>query len=148
MALLKKLFGRGEPAPELQIHPEDLDLVSEADRRWWSTLTLKDCQVMEEQDNVFKVAALTHYIEEEGMPEEDAARRVRQSFTSYYAHLKGRMDEPLAFGGDDAKLPYMIKDRVNRYILTLNKATALQPEDVGVASINALIRVLIREGRI
>jgi hypothetical protein len=110
MALLR-LLKRGEPAPELQIHPEDQDLVTEADRRWWSTLTLKDCQLMEEQDNVSKVAALKHYIEEEDMPEEDAARRVRKSFAAYYAYLEERMDEPLGFGRDDAKLPYMLKDR-------------------------------------
>jgi hypothetical protein len=146
--LLKKLFGRGEPAPELQIHPDDLDLVSEADRQWWSTLTLKDCQVMEEQDNIFKVASLNYYMEEEGMGEEDAARRVRQSFASYYAYLNERLDEPLGFGGNDSKLPYMIKDRVNRYITTLNKNTAAQPEDVGLSSVNALIRMLIRKGAI
>lgn len=148
MALLKKLFGRGEPAPELQIHPEDQDLVTEADRRWWSTLTLKDCQAMEEQDNVWKVTTLNYYMGEEDMPEEDAARRVRKSFATYYAYLDERLDEPFGFGGDDAKLPYMLKDRVNHYISTLDKTTVLQPADIGVSSINALIRVLIREGRI
>jgi hypothetical protein len=148
MALLNRLLGRGEPAPELQIHPDDQDLVAEADRRWWSTLTLKDCQVMEEEDNIWKVASLKHYMDDEGMPEEDAARRVRKSFATYYAYLEERLDEPLGFGGDDAKLPYMLKDRVNRYISTLDPTTVLEPADVGVSSVNALIRVLIREGRI
>jgi hypothetical protein len=148
MALLERLLRRGEPAPESQIHPDDQDLVTEADQRWWSTLTLKDCQAMEQEDNVFKVASLGYYMDEESMTEEDAARRVRQSFATYYAYLEERLDEPLGFGGDDAKLPYMLKDRVNRYITTLNSATVLQPADVGVSTVNALIRVLIRQGRI
>ena len=90
MALLKRLLRRGEPAPELQIHPDDQDLVTDADRRWWSTLTLKDCQVIEEQDSVWKVMTLKYYMEEEGMSGDDAARRVRRSFATYYAYLAER----------------------------------------------------------
>jgi hypothetical protein len=100
MALLKKLFGRGEPAPELQIHPDDQDLVTDADRRWWSTLTLKDCQAMEEQDNIWKATTLGYYMNQAGMSEEDAPRRVRRSFATYYAYLHERSDEPFGFGGD------------------------------------------------
>ncbi len=82
MALLRRLFGRGEPAPEVQVHPDDEHLVSEADRKWWTALTLKDCQVMEHQDNVWKVSTFTYYMEEEGLSEEEAARRVRKAFAS------------------------------------------------------------------
>jgi hypothetical protein len=148
MGLLKKLFRRGKPAPEVHVHPDDQDLVSEADRRWWSTLTLNDCQVFEEQDNLPKVTSFQYYIDEKGLTEEEAARRVRQSFVTYYATLEERNDEPFAFADQDAKLPYVIKDRVNRYILTLNPGTALQPADVGASSVNALVRILIRKGMI
>ena len=148
MALLKKLFGRGEPAPELQIHPDDQDLVSDADRRWWSTLTLKHCKVMEEQDNLWKATAMGYYMEQEGMSEEHAGRRMRNSFASYYAYLNERSDERLGFVGDDAKLPYMIKDRINRYITSLDETRVVRPGDVGLSTVNALIRKLIREGTI
>ena len=147
MAFLKKLFGRSESAPKLPIHPGDQDLVREADDIWWSTLTLKDCQTMEQQDNTTKVAALTHYIEEDGLSEEEASRQARKSFPAYYGSLEERDNEPLGFGGDDAKLPYVLKDRVNRAVVEV--IASMEKSEVRAASsINALIRSLIRSDKI
>ena len=147
MAFLKKLFDRSEPAPKLPIHPEDQGLVREVDDIWWSTLTLKDCRTMEQQDNTTKVATLIHYIEKDGLSEEEASRRTRKSLPAYYGSLEERDDEPLGFDGDDAKLPYVLKDRVNRAVVEV--IASMEKSEVRAAStVNALIRTLIRSGKV
>ena len=143
------LFGRREPAPRAQIHSDDQDLVAEDDERWWDTLTLKGCQAMERQDNQVKVAALIQYMESDGMSEEDAARKVRRSFAAYYSSLEDRKDEPFGFGGDDAKLPYILKDRINRMVIgSVRSREKARAEFDAHTSFNALVRRKIRAQQI
>lgn len=148
MAFLKRLFGHSEPAPILPVHPNDQNLVSDSDTDWWRTLTLKDCQVMEGQDNVTKVASIKYGMEEEGLSEEEVVLRVQKNFPRYYGNLEDRdkgfslIHQPT---DDDAGLPYVLKDRVNRVVA----ARRIDADELQAASsFNALIKSLIRSGRI
>jgi hypothetical protein len=143
MGLFGKIFGSKQPAPPCAIHTSDRTLVRDSDVAWWNGLTLDDCKAFEQQDNITKVAALQKFMEEDGLSEEEAAKKVRRNFPFYYWALEQRENEHFPLSESDAKLPYVLKDRINRALMSrkidhqsLSKATSL----------NALIRDLIRSG--
>jgi hypothetical protein len=147
MGFLKKLFGTSQPAPNLPIHPENKELVKDDDIRWWESLTLDDCKLLEQQDMVAQYALFMKLVEEDGFSKEEAAKRVRKSHIFYYGTLKQRDDEPLGFIDENAKLPYILKDRANKavmkYIRKMDKN-----EIESASSMNAIVRNLIRTGKI
>lgn len=147
MGFLKKVFGKSQTAPNLPIHPDDRELITEYDTQWWESLTLDDCKAFEQQDNVAQFALYLKLVKEDGLSEEQAARRVRKLHTFYYGKLEQRDDEPLGFRGEDAKLPYILRDRANKavikYIRKMDKN-----EIESASSMNAIIRNLIRTKRV
>lgn len=145
MSLLNKLFGPREPAPPCAIHVDDKALVKPEDVAWWNSMSLNDCQALQKEDNVFRLAAFQKFIETDHLPEAEAAKKVRLSFPTFYWKLEHRVDEKFQLGADDAKLPYVLKDRINRAVL----GRVVDEQAVGrSSSINALIRQLIRSERI
>jgi hypothetical protein len=138
--MFRKLFGRRLPPPPCVVHPDDQDLVNTEDTKWWDTLSLEDLQALEKEDNVFRMAAYTKHRESDGLSAEDAARKVRLAFPFYYGNLASRGDEKTAIMEDDAKLPYVIKNRVNQSIMSNVITKEAMAES---SSMNALIRKLI-----
>lgn len=145
MGLFSKIFGSKQPAPPCTIHPSDEFLVREEDVAWWNGLSLDDCKAFEQQDNITIVAALQKFMEEDGLSEEDAAKMVRRSFPFYYWALEQRDDEHFPLSASDAKLPYVLKDRVNRAIISGKVDRQVLSRS---SSLNALIRDLIRSGKV
>jgi hypothetical protein len=147
MGFLKKVLGKSQPAPNLPIHPDDKELITEYDIQWWQSLTLEDCKAFEQQDNVAQFALFMKLVKEDGLSEEQAARQARKSHLFYYGTLEQRDNEPLGFRGQDAKLPYILKDRANKavikYIRKMDKS-----EIESASSMNAIIRNLIRTGKV
>jgi hypothetical protein len=143
MKLLRKLFGKS--APPCQIHHHDQDLVIKEDIEWWSSLSIQDCQLLEQEDNHFKFAAFIKNMEMDGLSSDESARKVRLSLPYYYGKIEERDDEPFSIGAEDAKLPYVLKDRINRAVVNgmIDQKKLLQ-----ASSINALVRGLIRSGKI
>jgi len=109
---LKRLFGKSRPAPKLPIHPDDKELVTKNDIKWWKALTLSDCKAFEKLDSITQTALSMKLVKEDGFSEEEAAKHVRKSNIFYYGNPEQRDDEPLGFIGEDAKLPYIVKIRV------------------------------------
>lgn len=144
MGLFSKLFGSKVPAPQIQIHPEDANLVKKDDFRWWETLSLDDCIGFEKQDNLFRAAALRDYIENLGLSEQEACKKLRKSFLFYYGNFAERNHEPLGFNGEDAKLPYVVKDRANKAISKIKKMSVEERESA--SSMNALMRQVLSSG--
>lgn len=145
MGLFGKIFGSKQPAPPCAIHPRDVVLVRDDDVVWWNGLSLEDCKAFEQQDNITKVAALQKFMEEDGLSEENATIKVRRNFPFYYWALEQREDEHVPLSASDAKLPYVLKDRVNRALMSgkvdrqaLNRSSSL----------NALVRELIQSSKI
>ena len=145
MALFKKLFGRGEPAPALPIHREDQDLVSEADTAWWNTMTLKELAQIEKDDTASRLVIITYQMEDKGKPEEAAVRHAMRSLPWYYGELEERENKILNLASDDAGLPWILKERVVEAVL----AGKIKKEDLEQSSsVNALVRRLMRAGSI
>lgn len=141
MGLFSRLFRPPIGGPH-RIHPADADLVSETDVAWFSDLTENDIRSLGQQDDLFRLAAFTKFVDE-GMSDRDAARRVWEYFPYFYIDPSKRGDTPSGLTDEDAKLPFLIKDKVNRLASqgTLTKDLA---ERFG--SMNAAIRYVIRGG--
>ncbi len=145
MGIFGKIFGSKQPAPPCAIHPSDKSLVRNEDVVWWDSLSLDDCMAFEQQDNVAIVAAIQHFIEEDGLTEEDAARKVRTNFPFYYWSLEQRDEEHFPLSNSDAKLPYVLKDRINRALMG-GKIDSHALDHA--SSFNALVRELIQSGSV
>ena len=145
MGFLSKLFGSKPPAPACAIHFDDRDLVRQDDIEWWRHLSLRDCQALEREDNVFRRTAFEKLIDTDGFPNVVAGERLRLTLPTYYRTLEQRADEKFTLGEADAKLPYVLKERVSRGV----RKKVIDPLAVERASsFNALARQLIRAGRL
>jgi hypothetical protein len=145
VGFLSNLFGSKQPAPVCAIHSDDRDLVRQDDIDWWSHLSLKDCQAMEQEDNISRLTAFRKFINADHLPNPEAGEKVRRTFPTYYRTLEQRADEKFALDGADAKLPYILKHRVGRGV----KRKVIDKQAVERASsFNALARQLIRAGRL
>ena len=147
MGVLKKIFGTSQPTPNLPIHHDDERLITEYDTEWWKSLTLDDCKKLEQEDNVAQFALYTKLVEEDNLSKEKAARQVRKSHLFYYGKLEQRDDEPLGFHGEDAKLPYILKDRANKAVIKYVRKMD-KNEIESASSMNAIVRKLIRAGKV
>ncbi len=145
MGLLSKLFGARQPAPPCTIHRDDRDLVSPEDIEWWKKLSLEDCRIFENEDNIVRFAAFSKYFSTDGLSQAEAAKKIRLGFPIFYWNLEQRAEENFSLGAADAKLPSVLKDRANRAVISglINKRTLAE-----ASSFNALVRQLIRSGRI
>jgi len=146
MGFLKKLFGTSQPAPTLPIHPDDKELVTDYDVQWWESLTLADCEALEKQDQVAQFALYLKLVED-GLSKDEASRRVRKNHIFYYGTLEQRANEPLGFIGEDAKLPYILKDRANKAVMK-NVSKMGKTKIESSSSMNAIVRNLIRCGKV
>ncbi len=145
MGLFSKLFGSKHAPPPCEIHDDDRDLVRNEDVKWWNGLSLDDCKALEQEDNVFRFAAWRKFVEEERLSDAEAGKKVRLSFPTYYWRIEHRADEKFLLTASDAKLPFALKDRVNRAAMSglINKQAVTK-----ASSFNALVRQLIRAERI
>jgi len=123
---------------DFPLHPDDENLVRDEDIEWFSNLSFSDLQAFEKGDNTCKGASYLKH-REEGLSEEAAAAKTRQFWPYYYGSLNTRSNDK--WQGEDALLPYHIKDRVNR-AAAAKKFERVQLEDS--TTMNALIRKLIR----
>ncbi len=144
MGLFGKFFSPREPAPPCAIHPDDRGLVRTEDQEWWNGLSLDDCKALEQQDNVFQIAALQKFMCDDGFQEEEAAHKVQLQFPFYYWTLGQRAEEHFQLAAADAKLPYVLKDRVNRAMTSgrIDRVTLSR-----ASSMNALLRELFHSWR-
>lgn len=144
MGLFGKIFGTVKPAPPCEIHPDDRDLVRPEDVEWWNSLSLDDCLLMEKNDNVYRLAAFQKFREQDGLSVDDAGKKVRLQFPTFYWSLKSRAEEKFKLNAADAMLPYVIKNRINCAIVS----GQIDKHSVQTApSFNALMRQMIRAGR-
>jgi hypothetical protein len=144
MSIFSKLFGTPEPAPDCEVDPVDALLVDTDDERWWASLSRPDLERLEKSDNVFKVALYTKFIEKDGMSKASAISQMKKSFPVYYLRLADR-EAGDGFTGRDAKLPYVLKNRVNRFVH--NVLATEQHLLAKSTSFNALVRTMIESGR-
>lgn len=143
MGLFNKIFGSKEPAPIVQIHPDDKNLVKNEDMIWWKNLSLDDCKKLEKEDNLFRTVAIRDFMENHGLSEKEAVELVKKKFLFYYLNISERdQGESYGFSGENAKLPYPVKYRANNAVWSVIKKMNKQEIDAA-SSMNALIRKLM-----
>ncbi len=146
MGLFRTLFRARQPAaPPCAVHPDDRDLVRPEDVAWWSGLTLADCRALERQDDAQRLAAYRRLTESDGLAGAAAGEKVRLGVPTYYRTLELRDDEKFLLGARDAKLPYVLQQRVQRAV---RKRVIDERALARASSFNALVRHLIRAGRL
>ena len=82
MGIFGKLFEQKKPAPSYEIHPDDKNLIKSQDIDWWKGLSMDSLKEIEQQDNVARMTAYTHFMESEGMSKEDAFPNLLFNFSS------------------------------------------------------------------
>lgn len=128
---------RTDPLP-VEIHEDDRDLVTSADIDWFETLTPDEVRSLLHADDVSRMA---HFLgkQRSGMSEDAAAASVRKCSLYYYLMSKGRDNEP-HFQGEDARLPFCVKDRVNKICLARLTRELMESS----TSMNAVARTFLR----
>lgn len=145
MGIFSKFFRPKQPAPSCEIHSDDRDLVRPEDIEWWNSLSLDDCKAFAAEDKAFRFAAWRKFVETDGLSDADAGTKVRVSFPGYYYKLADRTNDKFHLTGPDALLPFVLKERVNQAVMNgIVEKRAIQD----ASSVNALIRQLIRAGRL
>lgn len=145
MTWFGKLFQIGKAAPDLPVHPDDRDLISETDAVWWLGVTVRKLKLFRKEDAASRVVLIDSQMKYGGMTKEAARRHAMRTLPWFYGSLEERGDESLGLAPEDAALPWVLKNRVVEAIMVGD----IKKGDLGKSSsMNALIRRLIREGRI
>jgi len=116
MGIFGKIFGSKKPTPSYEIHPEDQALIKDEDSNWWKSISLDDLKKLEKQDNITRMTMYSYLKDEQGLSDDDALNEVKKSVPMYYLTLEQRASKPF-MDGDDAKLPYILKNRINHSIV-------------------------------
>lgn len=132
----------GPRVPEAQVAAEDLALVREADRAAWRRLRKGDYNRSKQQDDFYRISAYKKALAD-GMSPAEAKAHIRKTFPIYY-YLDPATRDDEGYLGDDAALPVLLRDRVDKRAAALK--TLIAEQYVHLKSMNALIRELIRTG--
>jgi len=145
VALLRKLFGRGRPVPFLPVHPADEALVSDADVAWWSSVTLWELKKYEREDAASRMFLARSHIKYGRATKKAAVGKAMRFLPSFYGTLEQREAGLPDLAPDDAPLPWILRKRVDDAIIMgeVRKADLNRS-----SSMNALIRRLIRDGKV
>lgn len=119
--------------------------VRDEDIRWWWNLHDLERRMMLKFDERSRFALYMKLREEDGLNEEEAAKRVRESHPFF-----GDPDDTSHATGQDRPLPYELKDRINIHV---EKRVQIAPENFKKdveesSSVNALIRKEMAKGNL
>ncbi len=84
--------------------------VKDQDIRWWFNMHDFERRILLKVDDVNRHALFAKLREEDGLGEDEAAKRVRRSYP-----LFGDPDDTTHTTGEDRPLPYELKDRIKSY---------------------------------
>jgi len=143
-AIAAVLLGRnhvGPRVPEERIAQADLELVREKDRTAWRKVTQSTYESWKKQDDFFRIAAYKKAVDS-GMSESAAKAHVKHEFPFYYLDPECREED--TYVGDDAGLPIVLRERVNRGSMLLK--TVMVEKSGQFRTMNALVREFIRKG--
>ena len=110
--------------------------VTDEDIRWWWNMPDLERRLMLKDDDLSRMAAFMHQVEQ-GTITEEAAVEVKKFHPMY-----GDPSDTGKSSGDDRPLPYELKDRINRYIEMRVKqgADSYKADLEASSSFNALVR--------
>ena len=118
--------------------------VRDEDIRWWWNMHPLERKMMLKVDDVIKLSEFARIQKEEGLNEEEAAKKVRKFHVIY-----GEPDDTTHTVGDDRPLPEELKDRINIYIEKQTTNQEKYKKEIEESStLNALLRKEIKKGNI
>jgi len=118
--------------------------VRDEDIRWWWNKHPLERKMMLKVDDVIKLSEFTRIQKEEGLNEEEAAKKVRKFHVIY-----GEPDDTTHTVGDDRPLPEELKDRIDIYIEKQTTNQEKYKKEIEESStLNALLRKEIKKGNI
>ena len=118
--------------------------VRDEDIRWWWNMHPLERKMMLKFDDVNKLSVFTRIRKEEGLNEEEAAKKVRKFHVIY-----GEPDDTAHTVGDDRPLPEELKDRIDIYIEKQTTNQEKYKKEIEESStLNALLRKEIKKGNI
>ncbi len=129
------------------VHDDDIDLVGPRDVKWYSKLSPVDVDLLRATDLSFQAAILSSRLQN-GDTAEDVAKEIWRTRATYYLALDERNAVPPGFTQADLRLPFAIKDRINRAIMNSSVRRRLEQELPQVTSANAWFRAAIRRNEI
>lgn len=121
------------------------DGVRDEDIRWWWNMHDLERRMMQHADFISRFTLFLKLREEDGLNEEEAAKRVGKSFPIF-----GDPDDITLSTGEDRPLPYELKDRINIYVEKRSQTDPKQfKREIELSSsFNALVRKEIEKGNI
>jgi hypothetical protein len=141
VAVCLGMYRIGPRVPGDRVAPADADLVRDEDRASWRKVRQRAYNGWKRQDDFYRVAAYKKAVES-GLSAAEAKAAVRRDFPFYYTDPATREDG--GYVGDDAGLPIVLRERVNR------RAHLLKPVMADLSAqyptMNALVRQFIRKG--
>jgi hypothetical protein len=125
--------------------PKRVDGVTDEDiALWWNMHDLERrliCKI----DEMNRILTFDNLVQAKGVAEPEAARIVAKRFPVY-----GDREHLVLGTDDDRPLPFELKGRINRYIVesTERDTEAFQKEVEASTSLNALLRIALRQGKL
>lgn len=144
MGLFKKLLGTSKPVPNCEIHPDDQDLVQAEDMHWWSNWSMDDWKSWENSENTIRMGIYIHE-KDAGHSKEEASIIVHRNLPRYYYRLDDRSHDNFNISGEDAALPFVLKNRVD---VAMANRVIIKSAVKQATSFNGYVRQLIREHRL
>lgn len=119
--------------------------VIDEDIRWWWNMHDFERRMMLKVDDMSRLALFMKLIEEDGLSEDEASKRVKRSHPIF-----GDPDDIAHTTGEDRPLPYELKDIINIYVEQRGQTDTEQfKKDIEESSsFNALVRKEIKRGNI
>lgn len=119
------------------------DGVRDEDIRWWWNMHDLERRMMQHADFISRFTLFLKLREEDGLNEEEAAKRVGKSLPIF-----GDPDDATFATGEDRPLPYELKNRTNIYVEKRGQfdKKRFKKEFEESSSFNSFIRKKIKEG--
>ncbi len=120
--------------------------VRDADIRWWWNMYDLERRMALKVDEMFRLAFFMKCREEDGLDENEAAKKVRKAFPIF-----GNPDDTTHTTGDDRPLPYELKNRINIYMIEKRAQANKEKFKMELekwSTVNAFIRNVIKRGNL
>jgi len=117
--------------------------VRDEDIKWWFNLHDLKRRMLLKVDDIIRLTMFKHF-KQGGKNSEEAVMEIRK-----YQPMYGDPDDTTHTSGEDRPLPYELKDRINKYIVSrTGDREKLKIELLRSSSFNAYIREKIRKGNL
>ena len=136
------------------LHKHDTGMITRADLDWFNALSgTEEIAQIFETDHIFREGAFASEIKG-GLDSKSASLKVVEAYPFFYINTEDRFEMPhmgedsIPYTDDDMRLPFFIKNRVNRFTSSLFLSVRFGIKRKESLTFNAFIRRMLREGKL